>query len=161
LADTANGTFTLEKVGSTAMCESLSLNINQGEYVKNMTIDSDSNRVQHIYITTNMGNTLSKGRTSSSMARTELLFNENNQLVGLWGSESSNTIFSVGSIHLPSNCWPVDVPRPAFDTEATKKPMNLGLGEIIVIVIVCLLVILSIPACYFAYKCLKGPTHAG
>jgi hypothetical protein len=159
LTDTTNGTFTLTKVGYTSLCESLTLDLTRGEYVNNMTISFDNNRVQHIYITTNLNNKLSKGRTSSTMSVKELLFDDNNQLVGFWGSESSNTIYSVGSINLASNCWPVDVPRPT-SSESTKKLMKLGFGEIIVIVVVCLLVILSIPVCYCAYKCLKDPKQS-
>ena len=90
------------------------------------------------------------------MARNEMIFDTYEQLVGFWGSESQSSIYSVGVITLQSNCWPIDIERPASGSSPTRKPLEIGVGEIVVLVLVVCLVVLSIPACYCAYKCLKG-----
>jgi len=101
-------TVALNRIGAVndtgISCSAMVLNAVAGEYVQQIDYSWDDRQIQYVQIISSSGNVLSLGNYNGLLTSSSETFSADRPLLAFWGTRTSNSIGSVGSVTVDPVC---------------------------------------------------------
>lgn len=101
-------TVALNRIGAVndtgISCSAMVLNAVAGEYVQQIDYSWDDSQIQFVQIVSSSGNVLSRGNYNGLLTSSLTTFSADRPLLAFWGTRTSNSIVSVGSVTVDPVC---------------------------------------------------------